>query len=93
MVKSDLKTFEYFLNADEIIIQKAEKISDYKEADDLEKQWMEAIIMEQENFVYDAYNRYIALRSQHPENLLIKKLFAAFLVRQGLTREAIEEIK
>ncbi len=93
MVKSDSKNFEYFLNVDEIIVQKAEKISDYKKADDFEKKWMQAIVMEQENFIYDAYNRYLSLRSQHPENLLIKKLFAAFLVRQGLTLEAVEQLK
>ncbi len=91
--KSELKTFQYIPNANETIIRKAEKVSDYKKAGNFEKKWMEAVVMEQEDFIYDAYCRYNDLRTQEPDNLLVKKLFATFLVRQNLTQEAIEQIK
>ncbi len=91
--KSDFRTFEYMPNIDELIAEKTAKIEEYADADAFEKKWMEAIVMEQEGFIYDAYNRYNDLRLQSPENLLVKKLFASFLVRQGLTQQALEEIK
>ena len=92
LMKSELKTFEYYPKAEELFAQKTKKLPDYKNADDFEKKWMEAIVMEQENFNFDAYIRYKNLSIQNPENLLIKKLFASFLVRQGLTQAAIDQI-
>ena len=87
MKSSDLRLFEYNPNGNKIYSKEAAQINEYKKADDFDKKWMEAIVMEQEDFVYDAYDRYSNLLLQNPDNLLIKKLFAAFLTRQGLTQE------
>ena len=66
VLTSEVNTFEYFQNDDDFIIQKAKKIGEYQEANSLEKKWMEAVILEQENFIYDAYSRYFDLRPSAP---------------------------
>jgi hypothetical protein len=80
---SEAFDFQFVLDPDPIIAAALENVEGYNEADEISRSWMEAIAMEQEGFLYMAYRRYLKLRLIHPDDLLIKKLFAGFLVRQN----------
>ena len=54
----------------------------YNEGSSEEQDWIKANFLEMEKFYYDTYVLYKQMTSQTPENLLLKKTFATFLVRQ-----------
>ncbi len=85
--------FQYILNTDMAIAESLEYVEGYEEGDEYTRSWMEAVAMEQEGFPYLAYRRFLKLRIMHPEDLLIKKLFAAFLVRHNQLDAAQEMLE
>jgi hypothetical protein len=87
ILETEKISFSYFQNVEELLASKTQNFEEYKSSDPLDRQWMEAIIMENETLFYDAYRRYTELQEAYPDNLLIKKLFAAFLTRQGMVEE------
>lgn len=67
--------------------------SDYKTVSPVEQQLMEIFSLEKNSFFYDAYNRYKKLAADNPEDLLVKRAFAAFLARIDKLEEAKSLIK
>lgn len=69
-------------------IKRLDYLSEYDTQAD-EKLWMEAIVLEMEEYYYDAYILFDQLFKASPDNLLIKKSYANFLVRQNNLERAI----
>lgn len=93
IMPADPVSFQYLLNADTLINESLEYVEGYEDADEFTRSWMEAVAMEQEGFPYLAYRRFLKLRILHPEDLLLKKLFAAFLVRHNQLDAAQEMLE
>ncbi len=87
-IKSEKVNFQFIENTKKIVSKKISRIEGYAEADEKTQQWMEAIILEQEHFYYDAFIIYENLYKKNPDDLLIKKLFSTFLIRQNLPDES-----
>ena len=81
-----------FYNVDEAKMKsKLERITDYVEGDEIEKKWMEAVVYEMEGYIYEAGNLYLKLQKEHPDNLLIRKLYILYLAR-NVDIESAQEI-
>lgn len=87
---SEAFAFQFVLDPAPPIATALDEVDGYEEANEFDQSWMEAIAMEQEGFPYMAYRRYLKLKLANPNDLLIKKLFASFLVRQDQMSAASE---
>ena len=92
-VSSSNVPFKYLPGSEQIIDQRLSRIKDYEESTPVKKEWMEAVALEEKGFYYQAYKSYQKLHTTNPDNLLIKKLYAAFLTRRGFITEAKEVLE
>ncbi|MDX1939002.1 MAG: hypothetical protein SFU99_00535 [Saprospiraceae bacterium] len=85
---------EFVIDNDKLVsaIALLEKEEEYQKADALYKKLMEALVFENNQFIYEAYLRLQEAQKLAPDNQLIKNLTAAFLARQGLIRAGSEII-
>ena len=93
ITKSPKIQFDYEPNSLSQVQERLNRIDKFQNADQLKKEWMEAVALEEKGFYYQAYKRYQKLRKEHPDNLLIKKLYAAFLARRGFLSEANQALR
>ncbi len=75
--------FVYAEPATEEIQRNLDNLKDYHLADDKEKQWMRATIMEMEGYQYEAQRTFEQLLRDYPEDGHIRQLYALFLTRQN----------
>ena len=85
---------EFVINNDKSAsaLASLEKEKDYQNADALQKKWMEALLLEDRQYVYEAYLKFKEAQELTPDNQLVKNLMAAFLTRQGLLRAGTEAL-
>ncbi|MBK8555844.1 MAG: DUF928 domain-containing protein [Lewinellaceae bacterium] len=74
-------------------IATAEKIEAYKTATPVEQQLMQAFALEENEFYYDANTCYTAMLRDNPNDLLVKRSYAAFLARVDLIDQAKAMLK
>lgn len=85
--------FVYHPSAATKALAEARGQSAYGTASAVEQQLMEVFALETNEFYYDAYNRYKKLSSDMPEDMLIKRAYAAFLARIDKMEEAKSLLK
>jgi hypothetical protein len=73
--------------------KRLESIPLYNSANPSRRTWMEALMLEREKYIYEAYIRLQKLTEKEPDNLLVRKLFATFLARHGLVKRAENILK
>lgn len=69
--------------ADENIQSNLDNLKDFHLADDKEKRWMRATILEMEGYQYEAQRTFEQLLHDFPEDGHIRHLYALFLTRQN----------
>lgn len=79
---------EYVPHKQSEILEKLLYLEDYIDADGSEKSWMKAVILEMENYPYEADKIYRQLLADDKENQFLKESYAMLLSRQGRIKEA-----
>lgn len=92
-LSSEKIPFTYQADSQTLVEKRLNKVLEYKQSEKLKKKWMEAIAMEEQGYYYQAYKQYQKLHKENPDNLIIKKLYAAFLTRRGFLTEAKEVLE
>lgn len=74
------------------VLASLEKEEEYQNADTINKKLMEALLLENNQYMYEAYLRFKEAQELVPDNQLVKNLRAVFLTRQGLLRAGTEAL-
>ncbi|MBK7870365.1 MAG: hypothetical protein IPJ74_06580 [Saprospiraceae bacterium] len=85
---------EFVMNNGEMatVLASLEKEEEYQNADTINKKLMEALLLENNQYMYEAYLRFKEAQELVPDNQLVKNLRAVFLTRQGLLRAGTEAL-
>ncbi len=85
--------FSYEPETVDAFIAKVKRHDNYQDFEDQEQQLFVLHELGRQSFRYDAYHYYTELLRENPDNLLIKKLFAAFLAENNALEEAKSVLK
>lgn len=83
LVQSEKKFFNVEPDTKQEILTTLDQIEGYELAEELEKQLMQSHVFEKEGLIYSSHSIYLELIHQYPENMLVKKLYKAFLARNN----------
>lgn len=81
-------SIEYKPHKNAEILEKLLYVEDYMGASDSEKSWMKAVVLEMENYPYEADKIYQEVLLSDGDNYFIKDHYAMFLSRLGRIKEA-----
>jgi hypothetical protein len=70
------------------IVQSLEAYDEYKSSSEAERLLMAAQVLEENRMIYAAQQTFLTAIANDPGNPLYRRVYAAFLIRQGLLREA-----
>ncbi len=70
------------------VMRNLDNLKDYHLADEKEKRWMKATILEMEGYMYEAQSAFDALLQDFPEDGHIRHLYGLFLTRQNDVKRA-----
>lgn len=74
------------------ILRQLEGLEDYRQRGAVTRYLMEAVAFEADQWYYLAYEKYMGALKGDPDNLLLKRMYATFLYRQGLKSLAIKTL-
>lgn len=85
--------FQYVPHKQSEILEKLLFLDDYLKANDREKRWMKAVMLEMEEYFYEADLEFRELLKNDSNNLFLQKSYALFLVRQNRVHAATDAIQ
>ncbi|MCF8238675.1 MAG: hypothetical protein K9I85_10995 [Saprospiraceae bacterium] len=87
MLKAEL-SFEFADPSEAAVSRNLDNLKDYHLADEKEKRWMKATILEMEGYMYEAQITFAALLEDYPDDGYIRNLYSLFLTRQNDVKRA-----